>query len=197
MCEGEDAEHETRLLPLIDTLAACGDMNEAEAKLFRDAGEDGLRARDLLNGRGAEIDVTGEPSAEPPRRVGIGAATDRRLAQRGARSRTDLRSFSAPVSTRRERPPWLRRTCAAHEPNTRLPSRLLARTARRTRRKRLPAGSRANPAETRAAVDPFGRACIRTRRSDGEGRRRRPTCGRSSSRHAPGRVPGSGCRPSR
>ena len=67
MTEGEDAEHETRLLRLIDTLAACGDSTEADAKLFRDAVEDGLRARDLLNGRGSEIDVAAEPSADAPK----------------------------------------------------------------------------------------------------------------------------------
>lgn len=69
MYEGEDAEHETRLLRIIDTLAACGDINEADAKLFREAVEDGLRARDLLNGRGAEIDIAAEPSPDAPRGV--------------------------------------------------------------------------------------------------------------------------------
>ena len=67
MPEGANAEHETRLLRIIDTLAACGDLNEADAILVRDAIEDGLRARDLLAGRGAEIDITAEPSPEAPK----------------------------------------------------------------------------------------------------------------------------------
>ena len=68
MGEGEDAEHETRLLRIIDTLAACGDIAHADAKLFREAVEDGLRARDLLNARGAQFEVYVEPD---PERTGV------------------------------------------------------------------------------------------------------------------------------
>lgn len=67
MCEGADAVHESRLLRIIDTLAACGDVSETDAKLLREAVEDGLRARDLLSGHGAEIDITAEPSPDAPR----------------------------------------------------------------------------------------------------------------------------------
>ena len=66
MCEGSDAEHETRLLRIIDTLAACGDIEGEDLRLFREAVEDGLRARDLLNRHGADFDVCAEPSPDAP-----------------------------------------------------------------------------------------------------------------------------------
>lgn len=62
--EGEIAEHETRLLRIIDTIAACGDVSEADAKLLREAVEDGLRARDLLNSRGARFEIVAEPTPD-------------------------------------------------------------------------------------------------------------------------------------